>query len=446
MKYVLNTILIAFFIFTFIPFGAYASQTNGTIDGFNYTTTLLNNTHNLWSSLLLNTGKIFWNTQDPYNVHVTDSELTGYLWGSGIGWISLSCANTNSCGSYNFKVTNNGEGILRGYAWGENTGWINFSCANTETNNCSTNNNANVSIDSAGNFSGYAWSQNFGWIRFDCGDSTSCVKTDWRPLSVRSTNNNQGGGGGGGGGSGGINQQTGIVTLSGLAYPGTLVNVLRDGVIAVAANADPGAQFKVSLNLSVGTYVLSLYAIDKDGKKSPPYSTTVTMTDGSNIIINNIFIAPTIGVSSDVVKKGDPIGIFGSSAPDSQVNVYVHSAKEYVEKIDVKSTGAWYKQFDTSFLELGDHLTFARAIKGTQVTEKSNDVAFVVGTATINNTPKCDLRGDLNGDCKVNTIDLSILLYYWHKAPPAKNPKVDIIKNGIIDASDLSILLYEWTG
>ena len=43
------------------------------------------------------------------NVHVTDSQLTGYVWSSLYGWIKL---NPTTSG-----VKNNSEGILSGSAW-----------------------------------------------------------------------------------------------------------------------------------------------------------------------------------------------------------------------------------------------------------------------------------------------------------------------------------------
>lgn len=184
-------------IYIFFPFFVFASTTNGTI-GSSFTSILLDNTAGLWSSGTANTEKIFWDASSPYDVQITDSELTGYLWGPGVGWISLNCSNTSSCGSSDFKVANTDTGVLSGYAWGESTGWISFSCANAETDNCSSNNNAKVTIDSDGKLAGYAWSQNFGWIKFDCSSASSCVQTDWRPASVR----NQTGGGGSGSGGG----------------------------------------------------------------------------------------------------------------------------------------------------------------------------------------------------------------------------------------------------
>ena len=197
-------------LLSFLPiYFAFASTTDGTV-GSSYTSILLDNTAGLWSSGTADTEKIFWDTPSPYDVHITDSELTGYLWGPGVGWISLNCSNTSSCGSSNFKVANTDAGELSGYAWGENTGWISFSCANEETDNCSSNNNAKVTVGSDGKLAGYAWSQNFGWIKFDCSSASSCVQTDWRPASVRNQSSGSGSGGSGGssGGGGGIIQPT----------------------------------------------------------------------------------------------------------------------------------------------------------------------------------------------------------------------------------------------
>ncbi len=159
-----KVILFIITIFCFCATGfAFASITDGTID--------LNYKYG-WTE---NAGWLNFGTSEG-NVHITDSVLTGYIWGENIGWISLNCSNNNSCGTYNYGVSNDGNGNLSGYAWSENTGWINFNPTY-----------GGVSINSSGEFSGYAWGENIGWIIFDCSGS-ACVKTDWRPISVRGGN------------------------------------------------------------------------------------------------------------------------------------------------------------------------------------------------------------------------------------------------------------------
>jgi len=110
-------------------------------------------------------------------VQVDPNKLTGWIWAENVGWISLSCENTSSCGTVDYGVTNNGEGRLSGYAWGENIGWISLSCKNTAS--CG-NSQYGVTIDSFGNFKGLAWSENIGWIRFQGTNAVNYkVKTDW---------------------------------------------------------------------------------------------------------------------------------------------------------------------------------------------------------------------------------------------------------------------------
>jgi hypothetical protein len=55
-----------------------------------------------------------------------------------------------------YGVNHDGAGNLSGYAWGTNVGWINFSPTH-----------GGVTIDLVtGEFDGHAWAENVGWIRF----------------------------------------------------------------------------------------------------------------------------------------------------------------------------------------------------------------------------------------------------------------------------------------
>jgi len=51
---------------------------------------------------------------------------------------------------------------------------------------------------------------------------------------------------------------------------------------------------------------------------------------------------------------------------------------------------------------------------------------------------------DFNHDGKVNSVDFSILLAFWQKSSPFKNPCVDINKDSKVNSVDFSILLYQW--
>lgn len=178
------------FSFIFLLTIAYTYQVNAATTGIidpsnlgNFKVTILNS--GLGTDAVINFGKF--TTQSAYNITVTSTELRGYAWGEGVGWIVVNCADTTSgCSGSNgnFKVSNTTSGTLSGYAWGENTGWINFG---PFTNPAIST----VKIDTGTGFfggslgaTGYAWSQNYGWLQFDCALAESCVETDWRPAVV----------------------------------------------------------------------------------------------------------------------------------------------------------------------------------------------------------------------------------------------------------------------
>lgn len=168
-KYVITlTVFLSFFT-------AQASVSNGTVDGTNHSALLCKNYDCTISSQINFKATV----NNPNPVYITDTTIIGDVWSEDMGWIRL-----NPNGGYG-GIINDGNGNLSGYAFGNEAGWISFNCANEVVNNCATNGNFKVSINSSGEFGGYAWSENYGWIKFDCSVVGACVKTDWRPFNTR---------------------------------------------------------------------------------------------------------------------------------------------------------------------------------------------------------------------------------------------------------------------
>ncbi len=107
---------------------------------------------------------------------VLADRLTGWLWTENVGWISLSCENTGSCGEAAYGVTHDGSGRLDGYGYAENVGWVAFSC---QTQGSCDDTPFRVSIDSYGNFKGFAYGENVGWIQFRDDSVAYKVQADW---------------------------------------------------------------------------------------------------------------------------------------------------------------------------------------------------------------------------------------------------------------------------
>jgi hypothetical protein len=237
------------------------------------------------------------------------------------------------------------------------------------------------------------------------------------------------------------------VVIEGSAYPLSKVIVLKDGQIAIQTIAGPDALFSTTIsNLSGGTYSFSVYAQDDAGRQSTAFTFPVTITPGATTVVSGVFLAPTIDVDKSEVKRGDTLVIFGKAVPNATVNIQVHSSQMISVAATSTSSGAYLYDFDTSVLAFGSHAAKAKAIQGALISNDSAERAFMVGTQdiTAESTPACPLKGDLNGDCRVNLIDFSILAYWYLRPnPPAK---YDLNGDGKINLVDFSIMAYYWTG
>lgn len=257
-------------------------------------------------------------------------------------------------------------------------------------------------------------------------------------------------GGGGGGGGGGIisSSGTGSIVFSGRAYPKSTVTLLKDAQIAVSTIAGPDSNFSISLSgLSAGSYIFSLYGQDKNGLRSILFTFLVTLTVGAATNVSGIFIAPTIAIDKNEVKKGDNIAIFGQTAPQSDVTIAVNSDEEYFAKTKSDKDGAYLYNFDTSSLDFGNHIAKSKSAISGSVSSFSSIILFKVGAKNVL-APKLAegkiLKGDVNIDSRVNLIDFSIAAY-WYKRP-SPPLKVDLNGDGKVDLVDFSIMAYYWTG
>lgn len=256
-----------------------------------------------------------------------------------------------------------------------------------------------------------------------------------------------GGGGGGGGGGGAVlppPPQTGV-TFSGKAYPLSAVTLLKDAQVAASTIAGANAEFSINLSgISAGNYIFSLYGEDKRGTRSSLLSFPVGITSGATTNITGIFIAPTIGLDKIEVKRGDNIAIFGTSVPNSEITISINSDEEIFVKIDADEGGIFLYNFDTSPLALEQHFTKSKSAHNGEISSFSKSIGFLVGTKNIAKSMQESLKGDLNGDMRVNLVDFSVAAYWYKRSsPPAA---VDLNSDGRVDLVDFSIMAFYWTG
>ena len=274
-----------------------------------------------------------------------------------------------------------------------------------------------------------------------------------------------GGGGAGGGSPAGQGNERGVgwgnllpypplpdlpgVAFSGWAYPIAMVTVLKDGQIEGEMPANSDAQFGAFLpDLAQGVYTFGLWATDIDGRHSITYSTTFWIDEGTQTQVSDIILPPTIAAGVSSVQAGQMVEVFGQSAPDSLVEVWLYPqtsgdllTEEIIKReVIASSMGRWTAFMDTTDLVNGDYKIKARTtIEQVGMSEFGQILDLAVGGAVT--TGLCE-GADLNGDGRVNLTDFSILLYYWG----TDDECADQNKDGTVNLTDFSIMMFYWTG
>lgn len=252
-------------------------------------------------------------------------------------------------------------------------------------------------------------------------------------------------GGGGGGGGGYIPPATSVIFI-GRAYPSSQIFLLKDAQVVAQTISDSAANFKTSISgLSGGNYIFSIYSEDKSGLRSSLFTFPISVTSGAITQISNIFIAPTIDIDKQEVKRGDNLAIFGQSAPKSEITISINSDEEIFKKVNSGNDGAYLYNLDTSILEIGNHLVKSKSALLGEISTFSKAVGFVVGTKTVLKPKEIKIiKGDINKDGKITLVDFSVAAYWYKKPSPPTS--ADLNGDGKVTLTDFSIMAYYWTG
>jgi hypothetical protein len=283
-----------------------------------------------------------------------------------------------------------------------------------------------------------------GYAGGTLGCSASCILDASRCTPVQTP---PAGGGGGGGSAPSVITQ---VTFAGKAYPLSAVSILKDGQLAIKTIAGSDAAFSAALTgVSAGNHNFSVYSEDAQGRRSALFAFPVTVTYGASTNVSGIFLAPTIDVDKAEVKRGDTVTIFGQTAPNSSVTISVNSDEEFFGTAKADKDGVYAYNFDTSVLEMGQHSAKSKAMLQKDFSSFGQSVGFAVGTRNVARKSGKALRGDLNGDGRVNLVDFSIAAYWYKRKPSAEFVKLEAERlsgDGKVDLVDFSVMAFYWTG
>ena len=222
------------------------------------------------------------------------------------------------------------------------------------------------------------------------------------------------------------NQRDTEVTFIGFCAPGALVTFQEDAAIIgnVSANSSGGFNKKFSARTK-GTHAYGIYAEDNHSRVTPTYGFILNLVPNAETVVSNILLPTTIDV-----QTGASVSVFGTTAPTSEITIFVHS-DPIVGAAVAGSNGEW--DYPVGTLEPGTHTAYANTtLPGGLQGGSSRTVNFEVN---------CKVA-DLNCDGKVDLVDFSILMYYWGTS----SAHADINGDHIVDLTDFSIMMYYWTG
>lgn len=252
-------------------------------------------------------------------------------------------------------------------------------------------------------------------------------------------------GGGGGGSSGSTTGAT--VVMSGWAFPGAKLTLLKDGSISTTLIANPNGSFQITLNnLNFGPYQLSIFAEDPNGILSSPHVINLVANSNQPYNFSNIIIPPTILANPTTVTIGGSYVVSGYAPAGSTVRVEIPTLPSL--GTTTADAQGFYQLNLTGNLPPGLYGLRSKATLNGFSSLYSRPVMvtmYLSGTVPIPPPPaQLGVCVDYNKDRRINLIDFSILLFWFNKQPV--NPTIDCNKDNVIDIKDFSILMYFWTG
>ena len=241
------------------------------------------------------------------------------------------------------------------------------------------------------------------------------------------------------------------IHLAGQAYPGSKIEVLRKGSLDTlyknipidqSTISDDGTFSVLHLGLLGTNYLIALRVEDKDGRRTGIISFNVNLAS-EDLIVEDIFVPPTVGFEDSVVKKGADVHILGYAAPNNIIELEIGGIK----KETTSNTNGYYEfVMDTDDLEVGSHTVRTRQISSStstdsgQATQEIKTSNFSISRAFKISSLSVPLA-DFNNDSKVGITDWSIFLFRWGSKQIDLKSKIDLDGNGIINISDFSIFL-----
>lgn len=239
---------------------------------------------------------------------------------------------------------------------------------------------------------------------------------------------------------GGGRGYTGVI-LSGQAYPGSTVEVLKKNLNEhFFTSTDSGnptvaedGKFRVFFpDVQRDLWIFGLRFTDREGRQTAVLPFNFNLLTGIGQIVEDILAPPTVGFEP-VVRRGSELSIAGAAAPRSAVEFFLDDLMLGQARAD--EAGQYRFSTTTAAIGLGNHQLKAWQIDGSgRVSLFSSARILRISSLTIT-------TADFNRDDKINLTDWSIFLFRWGAGDRAVRQQADVDGNGQVDLTDFSIFL-----
>ena len=235
---------------------------------------------------------------------------------------------------------------------------------------------------------------------------------------------------------------TGII-FSGHAYPGATVHIWKNGIPKTTTLADNMGRFRTTITEIYSPNVLyTLYAIDKEGRRSTLLNYPVVIKIGYVTHISGILFAPTIGSDKVEVKAGGNITISGYALPSVPLDLVLGGLQSRIFKITSNSDGTYKITIPLNGFRNGEYKVHTKYVDDNRI---SKVIQFTIGNIDILSVDlTTNIPGDCNADQVINLIDFSVMAFWYRKDNPPRC--IDTNKDNVINLVDFSILAFYWTG
>jgi hypothetical protein len=233
------------------------------------------------------------------------------------------------------------------------------------------------------------------------------------------------------------------IALYGQAYPDSKIEVLRKGSldevyknISVEQSTvnDDGTFAILHLGLLGADYLVAMRVEDRDGRKTGIISFNVNLVS-ENLVVEDIFVPPTVGFEDSVVKKGADVYILGYAAPNNIVELEIGGI---IKETTSNSSGQYELAVSTDDLSIGSHTVRARQIASS--TDEIKTSSFSISHSFKLSSLSVPLA-DFDSDSKIGITDWSIFLFRWGSEELDLRSKIDLDGSGSINIVDFSIFL-----